>query len=53
MHFSMVRQDAATYLVELVYLAYAVQQTVIELLATICRLSGVLGKLPQLCDVLT
>ena len=47
------RSGCSDYLVELVYLAYAMKQAIIQLLAAICRLSGVLGKLPQFRDALT
>lgn len=41
------------YLVEVIYLAHTMHQAVIQLLAAICRLSGVLSKLPQLLNALT
>lgn len=41
------------YLVELIYLAHTMHEAIIQLLATICRLSGVLSQLPQILNALT
>lgn len=41
------------YLVELIYLAHTMHQAVVQLLAAVCGLSGVLSKLPQILNALT